>query len=206
MRPAYGSSAVPISLGYRAALEERTRERVPLHWAQTQNNLGNALATLGERKSGTARLEEAVQAYHEALQERTRQRVPLDWATTQSNLGNALMSLGQRESGTVRLEQAVAAYRAALEERTRERVPLEWAGSYGNQGVAMILIADRTNDPAVVETAVQQIETAYETLHSGGQERWAAYYEVRLPKAQAIRDRLNGKWGGAPSPVGRGQG
>ena len=28
---------------YRAALEERTRERVPLDWARTQNNLGNAL-------------------------------------------------------------------------------------------------------------------------------------------------------------------
>ena len=30
---------------YRAALEEQTRERVPLDWAQTQNNLGNALAS-----------------------------------------------------------------------------------------------------------------------------------------------------------------
>ena len=46
---------------YRAALEERTRERVPLHWAMTQMVLGNALLTLGERESGTARLEEAVQ-------------------------------------------------------------------------------------------------------------------------------------------------
>jgi hypothetical protein len=31
-----------------------------LDWAATQNNLGNALATLGERESGTTRLEEAV--------------------------------------------------------------------------------------------------------------------------------------------------
>ena len=46
----------------------RTRERVPLDWATTQNNLGNALATLGERESGTARLEEAVAAYREALE------------------------------------------------------------------------------------------------------------------------------------------
>ena len=45
---------------YRAALQERTRERVPLQWAMTQNNLGTALGTLGERKSGTQRLEEAV--------------------------------------------------------------------------------------------------------------------------------------------------
>jgi tetratricopeptide (TPR) repeat protein len=37
---------------YRAALEEHTRDRVPLNWAGTQNNLGTALQTLGERESG----------------------------------------------------------------------------------------------------------------------------------------------------------
>jgi hypothetical protein len=37
---------------YRAALEERTRERVPLDWAMTQNNLGVALTkdTRGTRE------------------------------------------------------------------------------------------------------------------------------------------------------------
>ena len=94
-------------------------------------NLGNALQTLGERESGTARLEQAVAAYRAALEELTRERVPLDWAMTQMNLGNALRTLGERESGTARLEQAVAAYRAALEERTRERVPLDWARTQG---------------------------------------------------------------------------
>ena len=50
---------------------------------------------LGERESGTARLEEAVAAYRAALEERTRERVPLDWATTQNNLGAALAMLGR---------------------------------------------------------------------------------------------------------------
>ncbi len=95
--------------------------RVTLDWA---TNLGDALTRLGERESGTARLEEAVAAYREALKEWTRERVPLDWAMTQNNLGNALKSIGERESGTARLEGAVAAYREALKERTRERVPL----------------------------------------------------------------------------------
>ena len=89
---------------------------MPLDWAMTQNNLGIALSTLGERESGTARLEEAVAAYRAALEECTRERVPLDWAMTQNNLGIALRTLGERESGTARLEEAVAAYRAALEE------------------------------------------------------------------------------------------
>jgi len=178
---------------YRAALEERTRERVPLDWAMTQNNLGFALRALGERESGTARLEEAIAAFSAALEEMTRERVPLNWATTQNNFGNALATLGERESGTGRLEQAVATYRAALEERTRERVPLEWAASVANQGVALMLIADRANDAGRAETAVGQIETACETLRDGGQAPWAAYFEAKLPEAQAIRDRLKGR-------------
>jgi len=39
----------------RREVKERTRERVPLDWAATQNNLGAALANLGER-DGAARL------------------------------------------------------------------------------------------------------------------------------------------------------
>jgi hypothetical protein len=60
---------------------------VPLDWAATQNNLGVALTTLGERESGTAHLEAAAAAYQAALQEETRDRVPLAWAMTQNNLG-----------------------------------------------------------------------------------------------------------------------
>ena len=81
---------------YREALKERTRERVPLVWAATQNNLGDALRVLGERESGKGRLEEAVAAYREALKERTRERVPLVWAATENNLGDALSVLGER--------------------------------------------------------------------------------------------------------------
>ena len=147
---------------YRAALEEWTRERVPLDWATTQNNLGNALQTLGERESGTARLEEAVAAYRAALEERTRERVPLDWAMTQNNLGNALQTLGERESGTARLEEAVAAYRAALEERTRERVPLDWAMTQNNLGNALQTLGERESGTARLEEAVAAYRAALE--------------------------------------------
>jgi tetratricopeptide (TPR) repeat protein len=52
---------------YREALKERTREQVPLQWAQTQNNIGNALWKLGEREGGPGRLEEAKTATALAL-------------------------------------------------------------------------------------------------------------------------------------------
>jgi tetratricopeptide (TPR) repeat protein len=46
---------------YRSALEERTRERVPLNWATTQNYLGEAFESMG-------RLDEAAESYRLALQ------------------------------------------------------------------------------------------------------------------------------------------
>jgi hypothetical protein len=36
-------------VAYRAALEERTRARVPLKWAATESNLAKALQILGAR-------------------------------------------------------------------------------------------------------------------------------------------------------------
>jgi tetratricopeptide (TPR) repeat protein len=147
---------------FRAALEEYTRERVPLDWAAMQHNLGAALDTLGERESGTKRLEEAVTAYRAALEERTRDRVPLDWAATQNNLGNTLSRLGERESGTKRLEEAVTAYRAALEEYTRERVPLDWAMTQNNLGNALRALGERESGTKRLEEAVTACRAALE--------------------------------------------
>ena len=147
---------------YYQILPKITRERVPLDWAMTQNNLGNALATLGERESGTARLEEAIAAYRAALEERTRERVPLDWAMTQNNLGLALEKLGERESGTTRLEEAAAAYRAALEESTRERVPLVWAAAQNNLGNALAALGGRESGTARLEEAAAAYRAALE--------------------------------------------
>ncbi len=153
-------------------------------------NLGTALASLGERESGTARLEEAITAFREALRERTRERVPLQWASTQMNLGVVLKMLGARETGTARLEEAVAAFREALQERTREHVPLDWAICTGNQGVALMLLAERRSDPEMAKLAVQQIEAAFTTLRDGGNVPSSAYYESQLPKARALAEKL----------------
>jgi hypothetical protein len=75
-----------------------------------------------------------------------------------------------------------------------------------------MLIADLTNDEAVAGTAVAQIETAYETLRSGGREQGAAVLQAQLTTARAVRDRLKGDEGAGwrealtpgPSPNRRG--
>jgi tetratricopeptide (TPR) repeat protein len=145
---------------FQEALKERTRDRVPLDWAQTQTALGDALWRLGEREAGTARLEAAVAAYQEALKERTRERVPLDWAATQNSLGNALWRLGERETGTARLEAAVAAYQEALKECTRELAPLDWAATQNNLGNALLRLGERETGTARLEAAVAAYQEA----------------------------------------------
>jgi tetratricopeptide (TPR) repeat protein len=95
---------------------------------------------VGEREGGTARLEEAVEAYRAALEEYTPDRVPLQWAMTQMNLGNVLATLGAREGGTARLDEAVAAYRAAL---ARDRLPIDQANTQFNMGLALISLGRR---------------------------------------------------------------
>jgi tetratricopeptide (TPR) repeat protein len=157
----------------------------------TQNNLGNALSTLGERESGTARLEEAVDAYRKALKERTRERAPLQWAATQNNLGTALIRLGGRESGTARLEEAVDACREALKECTRERVPLDWAMSTGNQGEAHRILAERRGDLRIAENAIAQITAAVETFRNVQHAPNVAYYEIQLSAVRALIERLH---------------
>ena len=77
------------------------RERAPIEWAAAQNDLGNALAKLGQRDNKPARLEEAVAAYREALKERTRERAPIEWAATQNDLGIALGDLGSAKISRV---------------------------------------------------------------------------------------------------------
>ena len=79
-------------------MQEYTRERVPPQWATTQNNLGNALLRLGERESGMAQLEEAVEAYRAALQERTRERAPYLHDQTKRNLAIAVKALQRRKN------------------------------------------------------------------------------------------------------------
>jgi tetratricopeptide (TPR) repeat protein len=138
---------------YRAALEVYTRESLPLDWATTQNNLGNALWTLGEREDGTENLEKAVAAYRAALEVRTRERVPLDWAMTQNNLGTALRALGERQdgasdAGSRRLQEAVAAYRAALEVFRPAGASFYVAGTERNLARAEALLTGRLPAPA----------------------------------------------------------
>jgi hypothetical protein len=69
---------------------------VPLQWATTQNNLGTALSRLGERESGTARLEEAIEAYRVALETFIAAGADYYAVTCRENLDGAQALLAKR--------------------------------------------------------------------------------------------------------------
>jgi hypothetical protein len=69
-----------------------------IHWAMTQNNLGIAFRVLGERESGTRRLEQAVTAFRAASQERTRERVPRLHEETQQNFAIVFEIMERRKN------------------------------------------------------------------------------------------------------------
>jgi tetratricopeptide (TPR) repeat protein len=50
---------------YNRLVQLTPRERMPLHWASTQNDLGNVLLALGQREGEKTRLEAAITAYLE---------------------------------------------------------------------------------------------------------------------------------------------
>ena len=150
------SLEVAIEMARRMAASARNSDQR----GDALNSLGNALSELGERESGTARLEEAVTAFREALKELARERAPLPWAMTQMNLGLAFFRLGERESGTARLRQAVSAFREALKELTRERAPLLWAMTQMNLGNALATLGGRGSGTARLEEAVAAYRAA----------------------------------------------
>jgi tetratricopeptide (TPR) repeat protein len=76
---------------------------------------------LGERESGTARLEEAVAAFREALKENTRARVPFLWAQTEENLALVYRALFAKTGKGVHLADALEAVGGALEEYNKAK-------------------------------------------------------------------------------------
>ncbi len=124
------------------------------HRAALSLAYGDALAALGERESGSERLEQAVDAYTQALEVFTRDGAPLQWAVTQNNLGNVHLILGERESSPVRLEQAVDAYTQALEVYTCEDAPFQWAMTQNNLGNALRTLGERESGRDRLEQAI----------------------------------------------------
>jgi CHAT domain-containing protein len=120
--------------GDEVALTVFTREALPQHWAETQNNLAIAYSNRikGDRADN---IENAIAAYDAALTVRTRKASPQDWAMTQNNLAIAYSDRIKGDKAD-NIENAIVAYDAALTVYTREALPVDWAMTQNNLAVA----------------------------------------------------------------------
>jgi tetratricopeptide (TPR) repeat protein len=103
-----------------------SRTREPLVWAETQNNLGNILAALGQQRRDATLFERAIRCFSRALDELNHESAPQEWAATQYNLGTANHALGRLLEATEPLKIAVDAYTNALQIWTREKFTEDW--------------------------------------------------------------------------------
>jgi tetratricopeptide (TPR) repeat protein len=161
---------------YRALLRLQSPDREPLQWASTQNRLGNALRVLGERESGTDKLEQAINVLQDAFTVSIRSGAPLEQqALTLNNLGRALLTLGERESGTDRLNEAANAFQEALKVSTREQTPRLWASTLNNLGNALFRLGERKAGTATLNEALQAFRQALTvTTREANPFQWAS--------------------------------
>lgn len=159
-------------LCFDAALEEYTRDQLPMHWAGAQNNKGAALCSLGALLGGRAARQtftEALTCYDAALLDFRREVAPLDWAMVQNNQANALLELARlpfsRDERRHACETAIAHYTAALEVRRLEVTPLAWAETNNNKGNALMELAGMLDADAraqALQAAVLCHQAAYD--------------------------------------------
>ncbi len=114
-----------------------SRAREPLVWAETQNNLGNILAALGQQRRDAESFERAIQCFSKALEVFSQESSPREWAATQYNLGTANQALGRLLEATPPLKIAVDAYTNALLVWTRENSPEDWMTTLHQLGATL---------------------------------------------------------------------
>ena len=103
------------ALALKAVLGEWPRARDPLRWAIARNDLGYALALLGQRTEDVGTLEDAARASREALAEFKRGETPILWAGAQHYLGVSLSGLAAIKNDKALWENAIEALQQSVE-------------------------------------------------------------------------------------------
>lgn len=103
--------AIPL---YRAVVDLCSWGRDNWHYTYAYLQLGHALRLLGENESGTAKLQEAIDAYTSAA-DKVNVRTQLDWhRSILFGRAEALRLIGERVQGIQRLQEAIPPYEELL--------------------------------------------------------------------------------------------
>lgn len=135
-------------LHFEQALRVRTRDKNPLRYAATLQNLGTAYrqVAIGDK---TANVLRATDCFRRALQVYDLSSFPAQHAALHNNLGNAYLSLGIADARMRRrcANHALEHLDRALVVRTRAEYPVDFAVTQYNRGQAfLLLVADDSLD------------------------------------------------------------
>ena len=129
-------------LHYEQALQVRTREKNPLRYAATMQNLGTAYRQLkiGDR---IANVLKATDCYRRALEIYDLSAFPTQHAALYNNVGNAYLSLAMTDEKIRRrcALHALTHLDRALRVRTRAQYPVDYAVTQYNRGQAFMMLA-----------------------------------------------------------------
>jgi CHAT domain-containing protein len=179
---------------YQQALIVRTREAMPVEWAQTMNQM--AMVYRKRIKGDKAEnFEKSIELYNQALQIRTRRDFPDQWAMIHHNLGNAyltfvrsndtpieaILSSNQDQQFTdsqiqnersKKLEKAISHYNLALEIRTHEHSPIQYARSRSSLGQVYIIRieGDRIENLKLAISALKDALQIFQTTNNSAEE------------------------------------
>lgn len=139
----------------QVSLTKEYCEQAPFAWAQSQNSLGNIVATLGQQYRDVELFKMAIECFNNGLELLNQETFPLDWAATQYNLGTAQQALGRQQADSEILKASIHAYTNALLVWSKEKTPFEWASAMHQLGDTMhthgmLLKGNRTLQKSVV--------------------------------------------------------
>lgn len=126
---------------YEQALRIRTRDKNPLRYAATLQNLGTAYRQV-ESGDKTANVLKATDCYRRALQVFDLSSFPVQYAALHNNFGNAYLSLAIVDEKIRRrcAYHALEHLDRALRVRTRAEYPVDFAVTQYNRGQAFLLL------------------------------------------------------------------
>ena len=160
---------------YRSALQELTRERVPVQWASVQQNLGNTLQSLAYRapdaEQARTYLRQAGEAQQAALTVMTRDATPAMWAAVKQSMGQtyqmrANLATNPAEASEA-LKAAASVQREALEVLSQKNAPGQWANAQMSLAGTLQLLSQMETDPIARRGHLVQAEEAQRAALAG---------------------------------------
>ena len=141
---------------------------------QSLDTLGNVLGIIGQRRSGTRYLEEAIDVFRQISDLCDAVITPQRWAAAQNGLGNALGLLGQRTADEELLKESIESFELALTKRDEQLTPDEWASTMNNFAAVLQSLASKKNDPQMMKRASETYKSVLRVwTRSEVPQRWA---------------------------------